>query len=1729
MSLADCLKSAKLDLIEKQHLLHGARKLQSEGVSKLDAERSVVSDLLQDAVDSLESLRQQLKEKGHKVDLVPIKTKQAKAEQVKPTRHDRRQSVKDSEDFERRAHLADRRFDEEPARKEVLAKYGNSLPRGAVEDIIKAKKAEHDATLSAMTDGLTGIGKREYGEQLIAEYAGKNGISPDAVPMLIFDGNAFKTINDKLGHSSGDEIIKLMAQSLKGIFGHRAVRWGGDEFAVIGVREAELQGLAERVQKAVDETAVQAVFGDGTSDTYTGKDFNFSMAHGFGRGFAEADSALLNNKGKTARRKEDVGQARTREEFEQRLREVRERGQSRRAPEDNRQDQGDGEASRPGGEVRVHSEERVGEAQPQLPTQAAEGETKAAPADLGSKPLYHRAEPGQGIGLDALKKVEGRFRPFLAADVQVESVQSIGDLPLELQAKMAQDQAEESPGVFWNGTTYLIADNMPNERGAAFTLSHELFHQGVVRLTKTAGSMGGDVSKAAKKVEGVLREVFLAKGPEIRTLVKEGKYSDIDLKTEEGRLKAANEWLANKAYQSKGKWYDRYVVAVRDFLRAIGKAVGVNLEFSDAEIRVFISNVGEALTKGEGGVKAGRAPTYQRGPKLDKAMDYGRRVVESARKWAQVVDDALGGKLHHRAILQVGKTPDLLIDVGLPDLPLIMEKGTLDKVLGIAAKRNNIHGLTKDQVARLYEQLSDPLAVLKSASSPNSFVVLTEMLEGGSPIIAAIHADLREGRIFVNEVASAYGKDNFHGWFRNQAQAGNLLYVDKNRTAAFLKDMSGLQLAGVLRMRLPGKKLLTENDVVKPVMQENSPQGETEAHYLRSIPEDDGDGSVPGYIKRIRGIAQEIWENPFAQGERLDAFLIRVFQDKFKRLKDVQKSITDQGGELPEAADAYMKETLFHGKIGNDIEWFESAYVEPLIKDMSRLGIRPDELGDYLYAKHAPERNAHIQKINPEFAEKGIPGSGMSDAEAERIISNAKISGKSEGLETLAKQIYAMNKKHLELLSRYGLIDQDHFDTLTKQYQFYVPLKGRGDKASFPRIGKGFDVRSSGIKRALGRASRAENPVLHSISQFTEGMITIRKNEVSQAFLGMVRAYPDESVWSLGEHKSKAKWNPSTEEVEYVGVPPMLQQPNILGVIENGKHVYIEMKDPLLARAMKNVGVEKNSLMTKAFGKINRYLAAVNTSLNPEFVITNFIRDMQTASINLSAEQSAAIAKRVAKDVPQALRAAWNGYFQKAGKSEEWGKWYREYRSSGASIGFFGLQGIDQLAKNVEKEFKKAGPGRLAATRRAFTSLGDFISNANAAVENAVRLSAYKNARESGLSQAKAANIAKNLTVNFNRKGEIGAAMNSMYLFFNAGMQGSARVVQTLKSKRGRQIGVGIVAAGFIMAELNRLMAGDDDDDENYYDKIGNNEAWQRERNIMIMLPDSKGKYVKLPLPYGFNVFWVVGDQISHAIHSRNPLVGAKNIIVAAANAFNPMGGESTLLRMISPTASDPLVDVATNENFAGYSIKPEQNPFGVKKPDSELYFKSVNPVLREFSEWMNSHTGGNAVRPGWASFSPEVLEYWIGEVTGSAGMFVSRLTGLAGKALSSADDEIEIRQIPFVRVVSGEISPQTTSKEYRAASDEMQRLLAEGKRGLLENGKQVAPLYMQYRFTDKALGQAYKIIEEIETADEVKLKKILTATGAKSRGELIERLEDRVEKTKKGFVKQYNKVMDAR
>ncbi|EER9696756.1 LPD38 domain-containing protein [Escherichia coli] len=1249
---------------------------------------------------------------------------------------------------------------------------------------------------------------------------------------------------------------------------------------------------------------------------------------------------------------------------------------------------------------------------------------------------------------DVNRSAEAKGSPVPQVEAVARGVMSgIKDSDLKVRVVKSQKEAEALAGELFDGygrvhafyrpdkrEIVLVADNIPDGRTVREKLRHEIIHHAMEHVVTPA------------EYQTIIKTVLKTRDSDNVTIREAWRKVDASYGKESPEVQAG-EFLAHMAEKQPNKFvaaWERVVALVKGVLRRTGllKPTELNdIRLVRETIRTLGLRVREGYTPREDG--AGASSQYSRSGKPDpfkvpegegeRYRDDLARMMKSLRSGAMTAN--------------IGRTPPVLRHLGAPDLPLVISRDTVRK-----ATNGVKHVVPMDVIERLPELMHDPDAIYRSATERNAVVMLLDAVDkNGDPVVSAVHMKATDKRIEINKVASVYGTKGGMNKANSLDKAGLTLYR-KEKLSRDNPQYSGLQLP----------------------KEERSYRGSVDKILY---PEDIRNGP---YYSRTSSLTPE---------ETIASRFVRQMQDKFQVLKAVQENIRKTGGKIDDSNNAYMAEELFHGKAENDLNVMKERYVQPLAKLLADYKIAQADLDEYLYARHAPERNAHIAKINPKMPDGG---SGMTNAEAAEIMQRVRNSGKQAQYDRLAGIIDDMLARRRELIRQAGLEENGVVDAWQNAYRYYVPLKGQDvdGVVSLPRTGKGFTIGGRESRQAMGRASRAQSPSTQAIQDLSESLIRHRKNEVGNAFLKLVQDNPDKDYWqvftddrpdtmrTIAERKDQETGETIREAVERP-VPMAMMADRYFTTKKNGKTYYIKLHDPRLMRAMKNMGPETSNAVIRTLGKVNRFLATVNTSYNPEFLVSNFIRDVQTAVMNLKAEQGRSDGKlkgldnlsalAVVKDSRSAMSAVYDSLRGKTltGKGAQWQKVWKEFVEDGGKTGWFNMGDLEGQQKEMDRLVSLAKGGWKGQSIGAWNSFLNLVEDANGAVENALRLSAYKHARDTGLSRQQAASLAKNMTVNFNRRGEQGALMNSLYMFANASIQGTANLVRTLGHLNGegpllerlrwknlnvpQKIALAAVGAGYLLGSLNRSVAGEDDDGVNWYDKVPSH---VKERNLVIMksvFGGKAGEYWSIPLPYGYNVFFLLGHTAEGvAAGDLTASRAAGNVVGGVLGAFSPIGSETSetlsgaLLKNAAPTILRPFANLAMNENFMGAQIYQENMPFGTPKPDSQLGRRSTPEAYKAFASWLNAFSGGSQYRPGAVDITPESLKYWVDYISGGTGRFISKTTDAAVKSLNGID--IPEQQVPFLGKISGEVMPYADQQKMYDRMTEVAQYHAELK-----------------------------------------------------------------------------------
>jgi hypothetical protein len=355
----------------------------------------------------------------------------------------------------------------------------------------------------------------------------------------------------------------------------------------------------------------------------------------------------------------------------------------------------------------------------------------------------------------------------------------------------------------------------------------------------------------------------------------------------------------------------------------------------------------------------------------------------------------------------------------------------------------------------------------------------------------------------------------------------------------------------------------------------------------------------------------------------------------------------------------------------------------------------------------------------------------------------------------------------------------------------------------------------------------------------------------------------------------------------------------------------------------------------------------------------------------------------------------------------------------------------------------------MAALERGKTSqflhgVLDWLSDYNETMEGATRLAAYKVALDVGMSRPQAASLAKNLTVNFNRKGRQAREIGALYAFFNAAVQGTTRMVETLRGPTGKKILLGGVMLGAMNAMIGMaMMGGGGGDDENGWMKIP---EFVRERSLVI--PLGREDFVAIPLPLGFNVLPNMGRKAVEAMSGLSrKSAGAQlgEMLGMAISAFNPFGAPSELsgaqlALMLSPTVTDPGISLLANKDWTGKPIYRENTNTADPVPGHLRTKDTASTPAKAASLWLNKMSGGTDYRPGAISWTPDQIDYVIGQLTGGVGRELMKVNQMAAAPFTG--DELPAHKIPLLGRLYGNVrGPSAESGDYHDNVRELNEL----------------------------------------------------------------------------------------
>ena len=724
--------------------------------------------------------------------------------------------------------------------------------------------------------------------------------------------------------------------------------------------------------------------------------------------------------------------------------------------------------------------------------------------------------------------------------------------------------------------------------------------------------------------------------------------------------------------------------------------------------------------------------------------------------------------------------------------------------------------------------------------------------------------------------------------------------------------------------------------------------------------------------------------------------------------------------------------------------------------------------------------------------------------------------GKTVGMDKtleLWDKVRALNDFSLRKSYLSGLISKAQYEGVKQMFQYYVPLRGwhegaAGDIYEYISRGERTGMLESTLKVAKGRKSRAGDILGTMAAMANTAIVQGNKNLVAQKFLNMALNYGGKSgllmvgkQWyeesaneeliplfpnlhdgmTVQEQQDEIeRFEKDMEEKRKAGrvrelrkgfnkevglrMPKWQEQEHCVRVLRNGReHQVYVLGNPRAAQAFNGLlnKQAKSDILRDGWAAWMRAKATMQTSLSPEFVFSNFQRDILTAGtgtyIKFGRKAGVEFAKNLTTLNPMAgmSEGRAGGIFTLIHRynkgtldmSNEVERMFDEFVRNGGMTGVSVIEGKDEYQKSINKAVKRIKQGKLDMGRQAIHGLADAIEFMNSGVENSTRFAAYMVSRKTlGKSVTESVFDAKEASVNFNMKGSgawLNLWMRRNIMYANPAIQ-SLRMLGTwydASPKRFMGVLSTVIATSVTMAMLwASVGAGDGDDDNDWY-KLS---EWNRYNYLNVWTGNG---YAHWSLPQEFRPVWALGQIVFDWQRGMVSKERAINSMMTQLNNLSPMaffsGGMDskdsywkTAIRAWTPTIAADFSDAYVwNENFLGQKIT-NQEDYNIDSPEFQRAGKNTPHWAVSLSKQWNNGTGGAENRKSyWDSpaINPSALYYLAQQQLGGLGTMVTKLSK-AYEQLEDPNGELEAKNIPFVSKVW--VSTEDKQSKNRVTDD---------------------------------------------------------------------------------------------
>jgi N12 class adenine-specific DNA methylase len=739
------------------------------------------------------------------------------------------------------------------------------------------------------------------------------------------------------------------------------------------------------------------------------------------------------------------------------------------------------------------------------------------------------------------------------------------------------------------------------------------------------------------------------------------------------------------------------------------------------------------------------------------------------------------------------------------------------------------------------------------------------------------------------------------------------------------------------------------------------------------------------------------------------------------------------------------------------------------------------------YQKQHPKSTKALQDFIDECRKRDYAGltalTGMEeivDAEAEAQVMVDEYEN-AHDTTALWSKVNAVSKAVLSKSYECGMMSKETYDSVRDMYEFYIPLRGFDEKTSseaYAYLTHKQSLFNAPIKKAEGRRSKADDPFANLQSMAESAIMQGNRNKlVKQKFLNFALNHPSDLVsvsdlW-LQYDAVADEWKPifpdnidindSPEEVERkmnefedkmkqlaesapdnykhgkdaVNIPYRvvenrnLRQHQVV-VKRNGRDYVITINgNPRAAQALNGQTNPDNDIsgsigqLVHLIGDVNRTLSSLYTTLQPDFIASNFLRDMVYSNSMVWVKESPKYAIQYNMNFAKLPIVRMVMLLDKYRRgtldmNDEIEKMFYQFMMNGGETGFSRMADIDEHKKEIKKMLKAANEKIPAHVVRE--CMATWIGEVGRGIEMRARFAAFVTSRNAGRTIDRSIWDAKEISVNFNKKGAgdkfLGAEGQTMlgnvaagvsgagragYIFWNAALQGTFGNFLKYAMRHPGKMGT-VVASWYGLAMLVTALAsaGGDDDDDSYYDIPEHT----RRQNLIVKGPGNA--WIKIPLPIEYRAVYAMGELTGSSLF-HNEKLEVSDVLAQMSQLLPVDMMEGT--KALWPSSVKPMVEVSNNESWYGSPIWKD-TPYNKYMPNWTKAYKSANKDLVNLSETLDEVSGGSKYRKGTIDLNPAAIEYLLKQYTGGFFTVTNQIRNLIN--VGTGEKDFDWRYVPL-------------------------------------------------------------------------------------------------------------------